>query len=368
MLALDVVGDVEQHAAGGGPVASGAPGLLQVILERAGDVGVDDQPHVGLVDAHAEGVGRGDDAQRAGNEGLLGFLLGLRWQLGVVRRGGQPLVAEKARELFGLLARGAVGDGAAADLRRQVLLDQAGHLLELFRHGGLDDVELEVLALRAAVQRAHLDAQLLAEMADDVGDDFRLGGCRQTLDQGQVTARCILRRLADEAGDVAVVRAKVLPPLRQAVRFVENPGADFALRQHLAHAAIAQLFRGDEQDADVAQPHAFEHVGTLGHRQQPVDRRATVDAAFVQALDLILHQRHQRRNDDRQGAGTDKARQGGNLVAQRLAGAGRQNAEAVIAAHRALDDDLLQWQPGFFIDRLGTERVGLAEPLFQLLE
>ncbi|MNZ59018.1 hypothetical protein D3C78_770410 [compost metagenome] len=59
-LGLDVLRVVEQHAACLLLVAAGAPGFLQVVLQRAGYVGVHHQAHVLLVHAHAEGVG-GDD-------------------------------------------------------------------------------------------------------------------------------------------------------------------------------------------------------------------------------------------------------------------------------------------------------------------
>ena len=59
-LALHVVLRVEQYAACPLLVPSSAARLLQVVLQGAWDIGVDDQAHVRLVDAHAEGVG-GDD-------------------------------------------------------------------------------------------------------------------------------------------------------------------------------------------------------------------------------------------------------------------------------------------------------------------
>ena len=82
-LALNVVLGVEQHAAGILTVASGAAGLLQVVLQGAGDVGVNDQPHVGFVDAHAEGVGGDDGPDVAPYEALLHVLFGFRRQSGV---------------------------------------------------------------------------------------------------------------------------------------------------------------------------------------------------------------------------------------------------------------------------------------------
>ena len=65
--ALDalVLGLVEQHAVGGDAVAAGAAGLLVVALERAGEVVVDDEAEVLLVDAEAERVGRDHQARLA---------------------------------------------------------------------------------------------------------------------------------------------------------------------------------------------------------------------------------------------------------------------------------------------------------------
>ena len=54
--------------------------LLQVVLQGAGDIGVDDQAHVRLVDAHAEGVGGDDGLQVTADEALLDVLPGLRGQ------------------------------------------------------------------------------------------------------------------------------------------------------------------------------------------------------------------------------------------------------------------------------------------------
>ena len=67
----------------------------------------------------------------------------------------------------------------------------------------------------------------------------------------------------DEAGDIAVIGAEILAPFGKTVGFVKNPRADFALRQHFAHAAVAQLLRGNEQDADVAEADTVEGLKRL---------------------------------------------------------------------------------------------------------
>jgi hypothetical protein len=68
-LAVDV--GVHQDRGRGRAVAAGAADLLIIALEAAGQRGVDDRAHIGLVDAHAERGGRDDDLALAGEEGGL---------------------------------------------------------------------------------------------------------------------------------------------------------------------------------------------------------------------------------------------------------------------------------------------------------
>jgi hypothetical protein len=101
----------EQQAAGGPAVAPGAAGLLVVGLERPGHALVADRPHVGLVDAHAEGV-RGDhDLGLAGHEAPLCGGAGLARHARVV--GGhrhRQLAGQAARQPVALRARAGVDD------------------------------------------------------------------------------------------------------------------------------------------------------------------------------------------------------------------------------------------------------------------
>lgn len=52
-------------------VSSRTSSLLYIVLQRVGDVIVDDQPHVALVDTHTEGGGGHDDANLVAHEGIL---------------------------------------------------------------------------------------------------------------------------------------------------------------------------------------------------------------------------------------------------------------------------------------------------------
>ena len=69
--AHDVAAGVEEHALGLEAVASGAAGLLLVVLDRFGHGGVDDGADIAAVDAHAERDGRDDDVDCLAGERLL---------------------------------------------------------------------------------------------------------------------------------------------------------------------------------------------------------------------------------------------------------------------------------------------------------
>ena len=77
----------EQQGLGRQAVAAGAAGLLVVALDGLGQVVVDDEAHVALVDAHAEGDGGDDDVHLVAREGVLDAPPLVRRQAGVVGGG-----------------------------------------------------------------------------------------------------------------------------------------------------------------------------------------------------------------------------------------------------------------------------------------
>ena len=85
----------------------------------------------------------------------------------------------------------------------------------------------------------------------------------------------------------------------------------------------------------------------------------------AQALDLVGHQRDERRDDHRERAGLLELGQRRDLVADRLARAGRQDAEDGLTAHGRGDDLLLKRQAVLAL-RLGAE-AGKAEPAAEVL-
>lgn len=99
-----VVVVVQEPGLGGLAVATGTSGLLVVLLDGGGQVEVNHGAHVGLVNAHTEGVGGHDDGRISGHPGVLLLLLDFRTQAGVVVVGGNALAREGFGYLGGLLA------------------------------------------------------------------------------------------------------------------------------------------------------------------------------------------------------------------------------------------------------------------------
>ena len=92
-------------------VASSTSGLLEVFLERAGDVDVHHQPDVGLIDAHAKGVRGHHDALLTVHPGALPFGLLIAIESGVKEGGRDAFSMQRRGDLGGAFAAADVDDG-----------------------------------------------------------------------------------------------------------------------------------------------------------------------------------------------------------------------------------------------------------------
>ena len=81
---------------------------------------------------------------------------------------------------------------------------------------------------------------------------------------------------------------------------------------------------------------------TLRQREHAVDGEAGRDALTPEAFDLVRHQRHERRDDHCQRARLVESGKSGELIADGLACAGRQNPELALTGEPLGDDLALQ--------------------------
>ena len=193
------------------PVAARAPGLLVVGLDRARHRGVRDGAHVGLVDAHAEGVGGDHHLDLAVHEAPLGVGALLAPEAGVVGQHlGPQRALQRAGQVLGLRARARVDDGRARPVVAPARRRSARACRPAPRHG--TTAKDRFGRSKPVVTRTGL-AQPQAR--DDVGRDLR----RRRGGRGHERLRA---QPARRVGEAEVVRAEVVAPLRDAVRLVDD--------------------------------------------------------------------------------------------------------------------------------------------------
>ena len=198
---------------------------------------MDHGPDIRLIDPHAERRGGYHDIQLAAHEFFLHPAPPLRIEAGMVA-GHAKLAPPGCGQSFGLLARRRV------DNRRAVL----GFEQDRPRQRG-----------PLGWQRLHnLDADILpAKAMDEVLDraqpklrrDVFLHQRRRRRGKRQRRRRTESRQILAQH---AVIRAKVVTPLRDAVRFIDGDQRGLSLGQHLRKAGHAQPLGSDKQKLKVA--------------------------------------------------------------------------------------------------------------------
>ena len=105
--------------------------------------------------------------------------------------------------------------------------------------------------------------------------------------------------------ELAILGPEVVAPLRDAVRLVDGKQCNVVAREKRQRAVLQQPLRRDVQEIEIAGREAPLDFVLLAAIQRRVQKRGT-DAGFLQGVDLILHQRDERRHDDA-GAGRTRA-------------------------------------------------------------
>ena len=192
------------------PVAASPSGLLVVALDVFRQVVVDNPAHVRFVDPHPERNRRADDPDLVPQKKLLVFrtlsgreprMVGARGEPPLAQACGQPVRSGPGR---------AIDDPAI----HRTPADKLGELPHSLVLG--DHAIREVRAVEAGDKNGGV-AEL--EMPDNVHAD-PLGGGRGERGDGHI------RQQSPQAFELAVFRAKIVPPFRDAVRLVNREGGD----------------------------------------------------------------------------------------------------------------------------------------------
>ena len=261
--------------------------LLVVVVERARRGGVEHEPHVGLVDAHAEGRGGDDDGGRARAEPVVHRLAPGPTEARVVGLRRDPAAAQRLGEAAGLGARGAVDQAPAP-----VLLGEGGGAVD---HRAaplvLVDVQLRRQVQVGPVERPdHLDGVVEPQPVEHVGAHRRRGG------RGEGQHRR-LAQLGDHVTEAQVVRSEVVAPLRDAVRLVDHEQPDGRVPEPFDHVGARELLGSEEHVRGAAFVHDLPRLPVLLGPLHRVDhhrlRRVLAVGALGDAGALVALQRHQ---------------------------------------------------------------------------
>ena len=182
------------------------------------------------------------------------------------------------------------------------------------------DPVADVRAIEAADEHARL---CQAQLGRDLAPGRRIGG-RGQRDAGHLGPALV------QDGELEILGAEVVAPLRHAMRFVDREQRDRQPVEPGEKAVGEQPLRRDVEKVDLAGSGPTADPALLLGRQAGVQELGA-DAELTQRRHLILHQGDERADDD----GGAVAEQGRDLIAQRLAAAGGHDDERVAAAHDA---------------------------------
>src|SRR6266851_4409800 len=303
---------------GGQPVAPGAAGLLIIGLEALRRVEMDDETDIRLVDAHAESDRRDDDDALLLEEAVLMALACRGIEPGMVGQREAPLHGEPVGDLLDLAPGLAVDDAGIAP----VFLGEKGEQLRLGILLG-DDAIADVRAVEAGGEDTRLAER---QTLDDVAPRRPVRG------RGEGNARNVGKALVEQR-KLEIFRTKIVTPLRDAMRLVDGEERDLGIRQQFEAARRHQPLGRDVDQIELALAHGALDGSRLAGAERRVERRGP-HPCLAQRIDLILHQRDQRRNDDAE-PGTDERR---DLKAQRLAATGRHQHQRIAAGDDVSND------------------------------
>ena len=158
-------------------------------------------------------------------------------------------------------------------------------------------------------------------------------GARLRVGRGRERDARHVRELLVQHRQLDVFGTEVMAPLGHAMRLVDGEQGDLRGLEQVQAALRHQALGRHVDEVDLARAHqaldaARFFVGLRGIEE------GGAHAHFGQRIDLVLHQRDQRRDDDADAI----AQQRRDLVAQRLAAAGGHQHQRVAAMADVVDD------------------------------
>jgi hypothetical protein len=160
----------------------------------------------------------------------------------------------------------------------------------------------------------------------DVGAGRGIRGCRER-------HRLDRSKLFVQSRQGEIFGAEIMAPLRNAMGLVNREEAELRGLEERDGFGLGETLRRDIDEAQLAALYLLDGVAIRAEIIGGIERRRG-DPVTLELRHLVAHQRDQRRHHDRQPV----AHQRRQLIAQRLAAAGRHDGEHFAAGKDLLDD------------------------------
>ena len=344
----EIVTVPQQMAAGRVAISAGATRLLVVGLDALGHVVVNHVTHVGLVDAHAKGVGGNHHLDVVVDKGTLALAAGVVAHAGMVaphtNAAGAQCLGKLRGQRIDRLAGRAIHDAALARMRDHIVAHPRG--LGLVSH--LLATKVEVLAIKT---RHHGRGVLQAEHLLNV----RTHALGRRSGKGRHDRA--LRQGIDELANLQIGGAEILAPLAHAVGLVNGHErhADAAVRRGLLRKGyktrLEQALGRHVHKLIAALARPLEHGVLLGRSKAGVEIAGS-RTRREQRTGLVLHKRQQRTHHK----GDAGQHERGHLVANGLAGARGHNTQRIATGKDRIDHAVLS-RAKRGVAKIGAERV-----------
>jgi len=156
--------------------------------------------------------------------------------------------------------------------------------------------------------------------------------------------------LVEQRLELAIVGAEIVAPLADAMRLVNRDQRQRNTPEQLPEARGRRSFGSDVEKVELTAAKALDGPLAVAVRR---GQRRRANAQCLRAANLVMHQRDQRRNDQRRAFPGERRQ----LIAERLARAGRHHRQRMLSREHAAHDVLLRAAEGVEAKRLFENRV-----------
>ncbi len=306
------------------PVTTRPARLLIVALYALRNVVMYHETHIRLVDAHPERYSGHDHVHVFHKETVL--VLGPRLGIkpGMIRQGLDPVDVEQLRKFLDLLAAEAIYYSGLSRILPDVL-DDVLLRLDLVPH-----LIVEVGTVERGLEHRGVRNP---EIFEYVALHLRSGG----------SGEGDYRRPADlihQSTNTSVLRAEIMAPLGYAVRLVHGIERNLHLTQQRHILFLGERLGSHIEKFCPPREQVFpNHIHLLAGEGRIKEMRNAARPGLkpTQQIDLVLHQRDQRRYHN----GRPVHKDGRELIAERFSATGRHEHKGVSATNQMADDRFL---------------------------